>query len=102
MDDILINKIRTLKLKYEPEGFIIIGVFGSYARNEETENSDVDILYEMTSDFYTKHQGWDVFPVIQQIEQDIKLALGKKVDLADLNALKKTGRKYILPEVIHV
>jgi len=56
----------------------------------------------MTSDFYTKHQGWDVFPVIQQIEQDIKLALGKKVDLADLNALKKTGRKYILPEVIHV
>ena len=102
MDKKLIRKIRTLKEKYEPEGFIILGVFGSYARGEETDTSDIDILYEMTDVFYSKYQGWDIFPVIEDIEKELKTALGKNIDLADKNALRKTGKKYILPEVVHV
>jgi predicted nucleotidyltransferase len=40
-----------MKRKYEPEGFVIIGIFGSYSRGEQTQKSDIDILFEMNSDF---------------------------------------------------
>ena len=102
MNNEIISKIRKIKEKYNSKGFIILGIFGSYARNEETAKSDIDILYEMTQQFYDRYPGWDVFSVIEEIEKEIENSLGKKIDLTDLNALKKIGRKYILPEVQYV
>jgi predicted nucleotidyltransferase len=98
----LIDKIKIVKSKYESEGFIILGVFGSYARGEETPESDIDILYEMNERFYKKYPGWDVFPVIEEIGKELEHTLGKDVDLTDKNALKRVGKKYILPEVVYV
>ncbi len=102
MDAIIIKKIKELKVKYEPEGFIVLGIFGSYVRGEENEGSDIDILYEMTENFYKKYPGWDVIPVIEQIEKEFKEELGKNIDLANKNALNEIGEKYILPEVVYV
>ena len=42
----ILQKLKELKLKYEAEGFEILGLFGSYARGEETESSD-SVLTEM-------------------------------------------------------
>jgi len=36
----ILQKPKELKPKYEAEGFEILGLFGSYARGEETESSD--------------------------------------------------------------
>ena len=102
MNENIINKIKNLKRKYEPEGFIVLGIFGSYVRGEEKEESDIDILYEMTDTFYQKYPGWDVIPIIEQIEKDFKKELGKNIDLANKNALNEIGKKYILPEVVYV
>jgi hypothetical protein len=102
MNKEVMNKISLIKNKYKDEGFIILGVFGSYARGEETPESDIDILYEMTDNFYKKYPGWSVFPVIEDINKDIEKTLGKKIDLTDKNALRNTGKKYILPEVKYV
>ncbi|MDR2556248.1 MAG: nucleotidyltransferase domain-containing protein [Bacteroidales bacterium] len=42
-----INKLREFKNKYSSEYSIErIGFFGSVARGEQTENSDIDIYYE--------------------------------------------------------
>jgi predicted nucleotidyltransferase len=98
----VLDKIKILKNKYEPEGFIVLGVFGSYARGEENEKSDIDILYEMTGSFYRKYPGWDVFPIIDKIEKEFSEALDRDVDLANKNALNDIGKKYILPEVHYV
>ncbi len=98
----IIDKIKRIKLKYESEGFIILGIFGSYARGDETEESDIDILFEMTDEFYGKHSGWNVFPVIDVIEKEFEEKLGKHIDLVNKNALNKIGKKYILPEVLYV
>lgn len=40
----LTDKIYQLRQEHAEEGFVILGVFGSCARNEETPESDVDIL----------------------------------------------------------
>ena len=102
MNNNLFNKIKQLKSKYEAEGFIILGIFGSYARGEETAESDLDILYELTESFYKVYPGWSVFPQIEKINNDIEKNIGIKIDLADRNALNKVGKKYILPEVQYV
>ena len=98
----ILNKIEKLKAKYKPEGFIIPGVFGSYARGEENDESDIDILYELTEKFYQKYPGWNAVSEIEDIRQEFKESLGKKIDFADKNALRRVGKKYILPEVAYV
>ena len=102
MNKTILNKITKLKKKYEPAGFIVLGFFGSYARGEETPESDIDILYEMTDEFYLKYPGWNAISVIEDINKDFEHALGKKIDLANKSALNEIGRKYILPEVKYV
>jgi len=102
MKQSLIEQIKKLKKKYETEGFVILGVFGSFVRGEETEASDLDILYELKDSFYTRFSGWDVFPVLEEIEKDIENELSIKIDMANKNALNEIGKKYILPEVMYV
>jgi len=45
--DTYLYKLRQFKQQYSSEyGIERIGIFGSVARGEQTENSDVDIYYE--------------------------------------------------------
>ena len=45
--DEYLHKLRQFKQQYSSEyGIERIGIFGSIARGEQTENSDIDIYYE--------------------------------------------------------
>jgi predicted nucleotidyltransferase len=46
---ILRDNCPTLKAKYP---LVSLGVFGSYSREEETSNSDLDIVYETLPDTF--------------------------------------------------
>ena len=70
-----------------------IGVFGSYARNEETRASDVDILVE-----FSEPVGWKFFDLKDYLEE----ILEKPVDIVTKNALKRQLRGRILEEVIMI
>lgn len=61
-------------------------VFGSYARSEETDNSDIDILVELD---YTKHIGLGFI----KLKQDIEETLHKSIDLVSLESVSP----HILP-----
>lgn len=98
----LLEKIRKKKIELEPEGFILIGYFGSYARREETSSSDLDILFRVTDKFLNENSGLSFFGRYESIKKELESTLEIKVELADMDALGKTGRKYILPEVINV
>lgn len=102
MEQDIIQKLKNLKQKYEKEGFIIIGVFGSYARGESDKDSDIDILYELKDEFYKRYPGFKVYPVLDRIEGEIHAELRHRVDLANMNALNEIGNKYILPELVYV
>lgn len=98
----LYNKVKSLKLKLQEEGFIIDGIFGSYARGENTSQSDVDILYHLDNKFYESNIGFAGFKKLDEIKNYISQILNKKIDLAPKNNLSKTAKKYILSEVIYV
>jgi predicted nucleotidyltransferase len=102
MSQELLLKLRQLKTRYLAEGFVILGAFGSFVRNEQTPDSDLDVLYELSDSFYNAHTGWDSCARIAEIRGEMELALNIKVDMANRRALSDIGRKYILPEVLFV
>lgn len=71
-----ITKIISLTSQYSP---VVIGIFGSYARNESMPDSDLDILI----DFHDKVNLLDIIGM----EQAISDALDIKVDLVTKQSL---------------
>lgn len=71
-----------------------IGVFGSCARGEQGEKSDIDILVE----FFEEPS---IFGFIRA-ERYLTNLLGRKVDLVMKDSLKPAIGKHILEEVIYV
>jgi predicted nucleotidyltransferase len=67
-----------------------IGVFGSYARNEQKDNSDIDIIVE-----FHRPVGFQFINLKFFLEE----ILNKKVDLVTPNALKPQIKEKILSEV---
>ena len=71
--NIIVNTLR----EYNPE---MIGVFGSYARNENTPKSDLDILVRFKSTLSLLQ--------LVHVENLISQKLGIKVDLVTEGAVK--------------
>jgi len=68
-----------------------IGVFGSYVRNEQTRESDIDILVNFSDPI-------SFFEFID-MEEELSELLNNKVDLVSRSALKPFIGKHILEEV---
>lgn len=64
--NIILESLR----QYNP---LFIGLFGSYARNEQTVNSDIDILVSFQN-------GISLLRLIK-LEDELSIKLGRKVDL---------------------
>lgn len=71
-----------------------IGVFGSYARNEQKAKSDIDVLVEFKEPI-------GFFEFID-LENFLKRRLGRKVDLVSKKALKPAIRGEVLREAIYI
>jgi len=98
------NKLRVLKPKYENEGFILLGFFGSYARDEATEQSDIDILYKIKdiNQYLQKYNGWNAINHIVDTKEELKRDFQKEIDFVDVETLNAVGQKYILRDVVNV
>ena len=66
---------KYLDLKSKVYGIVKIGIFGSVARNEQTEDSDVDVCVEMKKP--------DLFALVH-IKEDLQELFGKSVDIVRL------------------
>jgi hypothetical protein len=77
-------------------GVRIVGVFGSYVRNEQGPDSDLDILIELNRPPKISLIG------LVELEHDLSDRLGVKVDLAIKKNLKKRIGERILSEVVPV
>lgn len=75
-------------------GVTKIGLFGSYARNEANEESDIDIAIELESSNTFR----SFFALLRYLEEGFK----KKVDLGIEHSLKPIAKKRILNEIIYV
>jgi predicted nucleotidyltransferase len=81
----------TLKKRFKVE---TIDIFGSYARGEQTEKSDLDILV-------TYSEMVDLL-LIAQLRRYLRRKLGVKVDVISKEFLNKHIRDQVLEEAIPV
>ena len=103
MNITILKKLKELKNLYEENGFLIVGVFGSYARDEENKNSDIDILYKLDKRFTNKYGGWGAITQLENIKENIKSVLSiNKVDLATSDTNNQTLQKTIKDELVYV
>lgn len=70
-----------------------IAVFGSYARNEQKENSDIDILVDCSGDI-----GSNFISLADELEN----ILNNKVDLVSKNGIKNKYFVYPKDDLIYV
>ena len=87
--------LKTFKTKaFEKYGFTRLGIFGSTARGEQTENSDVDICYEGKAPSLL---------TLDRIQQELEELLGCSVDLVRIREnMNATLKKQIQNEGIYV
>jgi predicted nucleotidyltransferase len=71
-----------------------VELFGSYARNEQTPDSDIDILVE-----FSEPVGYEFIDLLIEFET---IFAGYKVDLLSKNGIKPHYRPYIEEDIIHV
>ena len=72
-----------------------IGIFGSFVRNEPTENSDLDILVQLK-------KGHKDFFNYMRLKFYLEELFGKEVDLVMKDAVKPRLKKKIFREVSYV
>ena len=70
----------------------MIGVFGSYARGENDQNSDLDILIDFD-------QTPDLLEIIG-LEQELSEKLGIKVDLITVRSLNPHLKEYVEKDLV--
>ncbi len=91
--DLLNDQLPYLEEEY---GARVIGIFGSYVRNEHGPDSDLDLLIELDRPPKISLIG------LVEMEQYLSEVLGVRVDIAIRKNLKKRAGERILNEVIPV
>jgi predicted nucleotidyltransferase len=82
--NIIINTI----LPFQP---VQIGIFGSVARDENTENSDIDIFYQLKDTVGLLN--------LVRIKDSLEKKLNKKVDLVSERGIHPKLKPYILNDL---
>jgi len=86
---ILENERETIK----SFGVRELGVFGSFARNEQTEKSDVDVLVDLE---------YETFDAYMDLLFFLEGLFDRKVDLVMKDTIKPVIRNKILAETVYV
>lgn len=90
----IIQSLRQIKLDLDPKYKLTrMALFGSYARGDQTENSDVDILVKVDPSI-----GLEFVTLANQIEK----AMGLPVDVVTEGAIKPRYLQAIQAELIDV
>ncbi|MEE9462863.1 MAG: nucleotidyltransferase family protein [Bacteroidales bacterium] len=77
-------------------GIVKIGLFGSYAKDEQTDGSDIDLIVEFANNTP------NLFDVKNELKNYINERFNIQVDIAREKYLKPIYRDSILQETIYV
>ena len=91
----ILDILRDFKAHYtEKYGIITLGLFGSAARGEHDENSDIDICIKLQEPNYF---------IILDIKEDLEKILSTKVDVISLGAIMRNFfRKSLEQDAIYI
>ena len=79
----ILKQLKNIKPKYEQEGLIILGLFGSYSQDKQTQYSDIDIAYKIDYDKFSQKyiDGFSKLLRIDDIQKELQETFKKNIDL---------------------
>lgn len=89
-------RLRPLEQRLRQQGVSALYLFGSTARDQADEASDIDLLFE-----YDSASKFDLFDQAG-VYLDIKDALGREVDLVSRRTLRPSLRNRVESELVQV
>ncbi len=92
----IIKTIQDNKELIKSYGVVEIGLFGSYARNEQTENSDIDFLVDIIKEKKTLKNYIDFWDTLENLFKT------NKIDVISKKGLSEFIGPHILKEVNYV
>ena len=86
----ILNKLKEIKPIYEKKSLEILGIFDSYAKDTQTEYSDIDIAYKLDYKKFSEKYfgGFSKLVRIDSIKDELKMLLKKDIDLVPDNNKK--------------
>ena len=94
----ILDQLKKLKPKYQKEGLILLGLFGSYAKDTQTQHSDIDIAYKLDYDKFSQKYvgGFSKLLRIDDIKKELQNVFKKPIDLVP------DSNKTIIKDLIYV
>jgi len=79
----ILHTLTKAKEKYQDEGFILLGLFGSYAKETQDQYSDIDVAYTIEYDKFSQKykDGFSKILRIDEIRKELEKTFHTKVDL---------------------
>jgi len=99
--DEIILFLTQMKQDLLSKGIVNIGLFGSFARDEPSVYSDIDIVIEKEKDYLQKRSAYEYFEQVTQIKLLIKKQFSRNSDVFDIDS-SSTMKTSILKELIYV
>lgn len=93
--------LTTIKPQLQENGIKQVGLFGSYARNNATLTSDIDIAIKLDKNYLDKNDVWNYFNEINKIKGMVYNKFQIKSDVFDLDSSSFLKDK-IEKEVLYV
>lgn len=94
----IVSKLQELKPKYEQEGLIILGLFGSYTKDKQNDFSDIDIAYKLDYDKFSQKykDGFSKLLRIDDIKSELQQTFKTKIDFVP------DSNKSLLKDIVYV
>jgi len=93
----ILNFLSENKLFLREQFHVVkIGIFGSFARNEQNPDSDIDILIEMENNVS------NVYDLKWNLREFLKNQFQRDVDICNSKHIKPYAKNYILKDAIYV
>ena len=91
----ILSEMQQHKNELNSLGVVKIGLFGSYARGEQSDKSDIDILIEFAPDKETFDNYMTVYDILENIFKN------ERVEVVTKNSLSSHIGPKILKEVVY-
>lgn len=92
----ILNSIKGELKRFNELGVSDIGLFGSYTKNTQNSNSDIDILV----DFEPGKDNFDNYMAVYDLLENV--FINRKIDVVTKNSLSRYIEPAILNEVVYV
>jgi len=97
--NIILNYLKNKKEElYTKYGITSLGLYGSYARDEATNHSDIDIFYERDSNFEL-NSGLEFMRISEELANELSVS---KVDFVSLSFMNPIIKHYAKKDFIYV